>query len=165
VQIVDYSETNLSAQLARIHEQIANVIAMLVAAKQNSGLELEAVVQASEKAANQVMEAAEAIGGWLQAGCDRAAFQTVTQQVNAILEMCMFQNPTGQRVRPAIEHLQHVEAMRSNVKQHAPEADSGADAHTQAAHGLARSEVDQLFGCASRYDGYPRGSSPRVNPS
>jgi chemotaxis protein CheZ len=146
VPIVDYSETNLSAQLARIHEQIASVIAMLVAAAQNSGLELEAVVQATENAANQVMEAAEAIGGWLQAGRDPAAFQTVTQQVKAIFEMCMFQNLTGQRVRPAIEHLQDVEVMLSNVMRHAPEADSGADAHTQVAHGLGRSEVDQLFG-------------------
>src|SRR5579872_4916235 len=66
VQLVDYSETNLSAQLARIHEQIARVVAKPIATTFNSGLELEAVVQATEKAANQIMEAAEAIGGWLQ---------------------------------------------------------------------------------------------------
>jgi len=48
VQLVDYSETNLSGQLARIHEQIASVVAVPVAATHNSGLELEAVVQATE---------------------------------------------------------------------------------------------------------------------
>ena len=61
VQLVDYSETNLSAKLASIHEQIAHVVAPPVAATYNSGVELEAVVQATENAANQIMEAAEAI--------------------------------------------------------------------------------------------------------
>src|SRR4051794_20044492 len=67
VQLVDFSETNLSAKLASIHEQIANVVAPPVAATHNSGVELEAVVQATENAANQIMGAAEAISTWLQA--------------------------------------------------------------------------------------------------
>src|ERR1700757_3904688 len=73
VQLVDYSETNLSAKLASIHEQIANVVAPPVAATHNSGVELEAVVQATENAANQIMEAAEAISTWMQAGGDPAS--------------------------------------------------------------------------------------------
>src|SRR5678816_1977930 len=72
VQLVDYSETNLSARLTSIHEQIASMVAPPVAATYNSGIELEAVVQATESAANQIMEAAEAIGTWLQAGGDPA---------------------------------------------------------------------------------------------
>ena len=92
VQLVDYSETNLSAKLASIHEQIARVVAPPAAATYNSGVELEAVVQATENAANQIMEAAEAIGSWLQAGGDPAALPAVTQQVNAIFEACTFQD-------------------------------------------------------------------------
>ena len=44
------------------------MVAMPAAATRNSGLELEAVVQATEAAANQIMEAAEAIGDWLRDG-------------------------------------------------------------------------------------------------
>ena len=62
VQLVDFSEVNLSGQLAKIQEQVSFMVAMPAAATRNSGLELEAVVQATEAAANQIMEAAEAIG-------------------------------------------------------------------------------------------------------
>ena len=65
VQLVDYSEENLTGQLNRIHEQIATLIAIPAATTRNSGLELEAVVQATEAAANTIMEAAEAIQDWL----------------------------------------------------------------------------------------------------
>jgi len=153
VQLVDYSETNLSAQLARIHEQIARVVAKPIATTFNSGLELEAVVQATEKAANQIMEAAEAIGGWLQTGGDPAALQAVSQQVNAIFEACTFQDLTGQRVRRAIEHLQNVETMLTGLMQPAGSGDGSklplveqADENTGTAHDLGQSEVDQLFG-------------------
>jgi chemotaxis protein CheZ len=44
VQLVDFSETNLSGQLGEIRKQIAGVIALPTAATRNSGLELEAVV-------------------------------------------------------------------------------------------------------------------------
>jgi chemotaxis protein CheZ len=143
VQLVDYSETNLSAQLARIHEQIARVVAMPVAAAQNSGLELEAVVQATEQAANKIMEAAEAIAGWLQTGGDPSALQAVTQQVNAIFEACTFQDLTGQRIRRAIEQLQSVETMLSGMMHLSPQE---ADAHVEVQPELRQNEVDRLFG-------------------
>jgi chemotaxis protein CheZ len=142
VQLVDYSETNLSAQLARIHEQIGRVVAMPVAAAQNSGLELEAVVQATEKAANQIMEAAEAIGRWLQAGGDPTALQAVTEQVNAIFEACTFQDLTGQRIHRAIEQLQSVETMLSALMLQPPAPEALPEVPAE----LGQDEVDQLFG-------------------
>jgi chemotaxis protein CheZ len=143
VQLVDYSETNLSAQLARIHDQIARVVAVPAAAAQNSGLELEAVVQATEKAANQIMAAAEAIGGWLQAGSDPASLQAVTQQVNAIFEACTFQDLTGQRIHRAIEQLQGVEAMLSALM---PQPPQEAATPVEVQPELGQNEVDRLFG-------------------
>ena len=68
VQLFDFGEANLSSQLAKIQEQVAVMVAVPAAATRNSGLELEAVVQATEAAANQIMEAAEAIGDWLRDG-------------------------------------------------------------------------------------------------
>jgi chemotaxis protein CheZ len=112
VQLVDYSESNLSGQLARIHEQIAGLVAIPAASTRNSGVELEAVVQATEAAANTIMEAAKAIQGWIVGGAqDKAALQALSARVNSIFEACSFQDVTGQRIRRAIQHLQQVETM------------------------------------------------------
>jgi len=141
VQLVDYSETNLSAKLASIHDQIAHVVAPPMASTLNSGIELEAVVQATETAANQIMGAAEAISNWLQAGGDPAALPAVTEQVNTIFEACTFQDLTGQRIRRAIEHLQQVETMLSGIM---PEAPTVQDAPSVAPD-LAQTDIDSMF--------------------
>ncbi len=112
VQLMDFSETNLSGQLRGIREQIAGVIAAPSLATRNSGLELEAVVHATEAAATRIMEAAEAIGDWVRDGKnDAASLDVVNEKVNAIFEACSFQDVTGQRIRRAIQHLQQVETM------------------------------------------------------
>ncbi len=116
VQLVDFSENNLSGQLSGIREQIASVIAVPTASTRNSGLELEAVVQATEAAANQIMEAAEAIGEWAREGkSDPASIQAVNDKVAAIFEACSFQDVTSQRIRRAIQHLQQVETMLTDM--------------------------------------------------
>jgi chemotaxis protein CheZ len=116
VQLVDFSETNLTGQLTEIRKQIAGVIAAPTAATRNSGLELEAVVQATEEAANRIMEAAEAIGDWLREGRnDPEGLDAVNEKVNAIFEACSFQDVTGQRIRRAIQHLQQVETMLTDM--------------------------------------------------
>jgi chemotaxis protein CheZ len=142
VQLVDYSETNLSAKLVGIHEEIARIVAPPAQATYNTGLELEAVVTATENAANQVMEAAEAINTWLQSGGDPASLPVVTQQVNAIFEACTFQDLTGQRVRRAIEHLQQVETMLSGM---VPDAPASAPTEPSATEDLAQTDIDSLF--------------------
>jgi len=112
VQLVDYSEANLSGQLARIHEQIATVVAAPTQAARNSGVELEAVVLATEEAANRIMEAAEAIDTWVTEGkTNPEALESVSEKIAAIFEACSFQDLTSQRIRRAIEHLQSVESM------------------------------------------------------
>ena len=114
--LMDFSETNLSRQLSEIREQVTSVVALPTAATRNSGLELEAVVHATEEAANRIMEAAEAIGDWLREGPrqgkhDPASIDMMNQKVNVIFEACSFQDVTGQRIRRAIQHLQQVETM------------------------------------------------------
>ncbi len=144
VQLLGYSETNLSGQLARIHDQIAQIVAMPAAAARNSGMELEAVVQATEAAANQIMEAAEAIGGWLRAGRrDPESVEAVARKLNTIFEACTFQDLTGQRIRRAIEHLQHVEAMLAGLMQPHPEAALVSRAPPGAE--LGQGDIDALF--------------------
>ncbi len=109
VELADMGEARISSEIARMHEQIAQLVAVPAAATRNSGLELEAVVQVTEQAANTIMEAAEAIGDWVAAGRDAAMAPAIVERVNAIFEACAFQDLTGQRIRRAIQHLQQVE--------------------------------------------------------
>jgi chemotaxis protein CheZ len=147
VQMVDYSESNLSGQLARIHDQVATMVAMPAAATRNSGIELEAVVQATETAANTIMEAAEAISDWLREGSrDPDALEAVAARVNTIFEACTFQDVTGQRIRRAIQHLQQVETMLDDLVPGDAPKPASAEAPEHPDPDLAQAEIDRLLG-------------------
>ena len=146
VQLVDYSETNLTGQLSRIHEQITKIVAVPVAATRNSGIELEAVVQATEAAATTIMEAAEAIGDWLHGGRDPATLDHVADKVNTIFEACTFQDVTGQRIRRAIEQLQHVESMLTEIMPEGTVMPPPLEEAEETTPDLGQSAVDELFG-------------------
>jgi len=110
-QLLSYSEDNLSGQLVRLHDQVARMLATPSGATRNSGMELETVVQTTEAAANQIMEAAEAISDCVRTSLpDGDASSAINGRIDAIFEACAFQDLTGQRVRRAIEHLKHVES-------------------------------------------------------
>jgi chemotaxis protein CheZ len=150
VQLFDFGEANLSGQLAKIQEQVAAMVAVPAAATRNSGLELEAVVQATEAAANQIMEAAEAIGDWLRTGSrDVASIEEIATKLNSIFEACSFQDVTGQRIRSAIQHLQHVETMLSEVMpaqaDHTPTLE-----RVKVNPDLVQDDVDRVFALAAR---------------
>jgi chemotaxis protein CheZ len=143
-QLLDFSEANLSGQLSRIQQEIGRVVATPAFATRTSGLELEAVVQATEKAANQIMEAAEAIGACIeQARDDPTAVEAITGRLNAIFEACTFQDVTGQRIRRAIDHLQRVEEMLGGLAPSEPEEPQAAPEETP---DLGQNEVDRMFG-------------------
>lgn len=73
-----------------------------------AGLELNAIVKATEKATNTIMGAAEAVMG--ADASDPAAFKTlVDDQMMLIFEACSFQDITGQRVAKVIDTLKHIE--------------------------------------------------------
>ena len=147
VQKVDYSETNLSGQLARINDQIATMVAMPADATRNSGIELEAVVQATESAANTIMEAAEAISDWLREGSrDPDALEAVAARVNTIFEACTFQDVTGQRIRRAIQHLQQVETMLDEMVPPDAVRPPPAVSLAEIDPDLAQDEIDRLLG-------------------
>jgi chemotaxis regulatin CheY-phosphate phosphatase CheZ len=129
------------------------MVAMPAAATRNSGLELEAVVQATESAANQIMEAAEAIGDWLRVGSrDVASIEIVAAKLNSIFEACSFQDVTGQRIRRAIQHLQHVETMLAEVMpaqaEHTPDVE-----RVKVNPDLVQDDVDRVFALAMRLGG------------
>ncbi|WP_347542920.1 protein phosphatase CheZ [Roseomonas sp. CAU 1739] len=112
VQLMGMTEEALTGRIAEVHVQIARLIAIPASGARNSGLELEAVVQATESAADTILEAAEAIQTWLDGGAqDAASIAALTQRVNDIFQACSFQDLTGQRIRRAIKQLQQVETM------------------------------------------------------
>ena len=141
VQLVDYSEANLSGQLAAMKDQLAAVLANPSNNTRNSGIELEAVVQVTEAAANQIMEAAEAIGDWvIEISADPVLHDRISAKVNAIFEACSFQDLTSQRIRRAIDHLHQVESMLGGISTPKPEPElvvSGPD--------LAQATIDALL--------------------
>jgi chemotaxis protein CheZ len=115
-QLLGFSEDNLSAQLGRLHEQVGRMLSAPSEATRNSGMELEAVVQTTEAAANQIMEAAEAINDCVrQSMPDQVAMRASSARIDAIFEACAFQDLTGQRLRRAIEHLQHMESTLTGI--------------------------------------------------
>ncbi len=139
VELAEFTEGNLAAQLSAIHGEVRGLVAPPMQATRNSGMELEAVVQATEAAANRIMEAAEAIADWASSGQrDPAALHA---RVNAIFEACTFQDLTGQRLRRAIEHLQSVEAMLDRM---APNPAAARPAGT-APPDLLQQEIDRLL--------------------
>ena len=153
VQMVDYSEANLTGQITRMQEELQRMIALPSNATRNSGLELEAVVQVTESAANQIMEAAESIGTWIQEGSDPSKLEAVTARVNSIFEACSFQDLTGQRIRRAIQHLQQVESMLTGIGTPGgdhPQAEATEEPKDLcqmqiAGPDLAQHEIDQLL--------------------
>ena len=72
-------------------------------------------MQGTEVAANQIMEAAEAILDWLAKGANSEAAQEIGEKVQSIFEACSFQDLTSQRIRRAIRHLQEVDTMLTTI--------------------------------------------------
>ena len=141
VQMVDFSEANLSRQLARMHQQITGVVALPAALPHSSGFELEAVVREAESAAHRIMNAAEAIRAVLG---KKGAEAVITKQISVIFEACIFQDLTGQRIRRALERLQHIERTLSNmVEQASREEVEQARLEVKTAAELGHSTLDQ----------------------
>lgn len=89
----------------------------------NAGLELQAVIQDTESAANNIMDAADRIavrlkdtaGDWSDASARDRALGEIKDEVQTILMACTFQDLTSQRIRKAIENLQMIEARLSST--------------------------------------------------
>lgn len=147
VQMIDFSETNLSEQLAGVKTQLAEMLAVPNAASRNSGNELEAVVQTTEAAANRIMEAAEAISDWLtELRADPALRDRISEKVNAIFEACSFQDLTSQRIRRAIDHLHHVESVLNTIgTNEAPQVAPPVPTAPPGTPDLAQDEIDRLL--------------------
>lgn len=140
-ELLDFSEAKLSGQLTRMRDEIHALVAPPPNVTRNSGVELEAVVQATEDAAHRIIEAAEAIHEWVNNGMrDGAGLAIVNEKVIAIYEACSFQDLTSQRVRRAIQMLKQVETSLNQVVGEPPPAPP-ADTSDE----LGQDEIDRII--------------------
>ncbi len=150
VQMVGFSEATLTEQLGHIHRQVAAVLAAPALAARNGGIELEAVVQTTESAAERILQAAEAIGDWAAAnGHGAEASAQLTARVNVIYEACAFQDLTGQRIHRAIASLRQVETLLAALMARgggAAPAESVPPPPVAEGDELDQEEIDRLLG-------------------
>lgn len=119
----------------------------------NTGVELEAVVQITETAANNIMDAADRIVSCLNAGDDwrdetsrKKTIETINQNIQDIMMSCNFQDLTGQRIRKAIENLQNVETRLNETLQKLGLDTSAVGKSPDLAPGSTQGDIDELFG-------------------
>jgi chemotaxis regulatin CheY-phosphate phosphatase CheZ len=154
-----------------------------------AGMELDAIVQATEDATNTIMEAAEEIMGADPSDMD--AYQNLTNDaVMRIFEACSFQDITGQRVSKVVHTLHHIEARVEELstllgvsekdilesKKAEQEGKTAEDALLQgpalAGEGIDQSSVDALLGddfatpaaAATEPEATPRAPEPEPEP-
>jgi chemotaxis protein CheZ len=120
----------------------------------NAGVELDAVVEMTEQAANRILDAADRITGRLHAGGDwgdetqrQNTLDEINRDVEEIFMACSFQDITGQRIRKTLENLQLIEdrlgtaLSKMGIKVEGT-ADTASEMERQAA---SQDDVDALF--------------------
>lgn len=116
-------DTSIYTECQSLNEYIANArteIATLSTGEEQedtgidrAGLELDAIVQATEDATNTIMNAAEEIMGADLS--DEGGQTSVQDAVMRIFEACSFQDITGQRISKVVETFTHIEARVSEL--------------------------------------------------
>ena len=79
----------------------------------NAGVELDAVVEMTEKAATRILDAADRIGARMHAelgeDASKEAIAEIDRDIEEIFTACSFQDITGQRIRKTLENLKAIE--------------------------------------------------------
>lgn len=102
--------TAIAREISRMKDEISQLRAndMTSTKIPNAGLELDAIVEATETATNTIMEAAEEI--MAADTSDPAAYQDlVSGKMISIFEACTFQDITGQRISKVVSTLNYID--------------------------------------------------------
>jgi len=79
----------------------------------NAGVELDAVVEMTEKAATRILDAADRIGARMHKElgpeASQEAIADIDKDIEEIFMACSFQDITGQRIRKTLENLKAIE--------------------------------------------------------
>lgn len=114
-QQVDMAEEGIARRFGEIFEILRAVsFSEDGSTPANTGVELDAVVEMTEKAANRILDAAERIAGRLdnepetEEGRD-AMISEINKEIEEIVLACSFQDITSQRIRKTLESLRMIE--------------------------------------------------------
>lgn len=122
-QQVDMAEDGITKRFSEILE-ILSAISYSGAGDSaaNTGVELEAVIENTEQAANTILDAADRISSYLDEErdwCDIGTRDTMRDKIRSdiqeILMACTFQDLTGQRIRNTLNNLQQIESRLSST--------------------------------------------------
>jgi len=122
----------------------------------NTGVELEAVIEDTEKAANTILDAADRIveriehdEEWNNPDTQEIAKEKIKQDVQDILMACTFQDLAGQRIRNTLDNLQLIETRLSGtLKKLGIDVAPSEEDIAKKAQGTARSsqgDIDTMF--------------------
>lgn len=88
----------------------------------NTGVELEAIIEDTENAANNILDAADKIAEyvsdekiWEDGSTHKEIREKITNNVQEILMACTFQDLTGQRIRNTLKNLHSIEERLSTT--------------------------------------------------
>lgn len=120
----------------------------------NSGVELEAVIQDTENAANNILDAADRIVDYVSDDHDwnnktvrEEMRNRIRGDIQEILMACTFQDLTGQRIRNTLNNLQSIERRLSSTFERlgisVEPNQAVVDEHVRKAS--SQSEVDDIF--------------------
>lgn len=116
-QLVDMAQDGASQRFGEILNVMQAVSHAGAGGSQvNMGVELEAVVDQTEEAANKIMDSVEKISQKIGTAAKSetpeehaAAFQFIQEEVQNIVMACTFQDMTSQRIRTTLENLRDAE--------------------------------------------------------
>ncbi len=116
-QQVDMAETGITSKFSEILDVIHAISYKGDGTTPaNAGVELDAVVDMTEDAANRILDAAGRIAGtigqennWDNESSREQAIKKVNQDVEEIFLACSFQDITSQRIKKTLENLKSIE--------------------------------------------------------
>ena len=119
----------------------------------NAGVELDAVVEMTEQAANRILDAADRISGKIEEGKKsgdetiQKAYEEMGKDVEEIFMACSFQDITGQRIRKTLENLRVIEdRLGTALEKMGIQVDVDAEDHDAIKNKLAsQDDIDDFF--------------------
>ncbi|HNQ91816.1 MAG TPA: protein phosphatase CheZ [Alphaproteobacteria bacterium] len=157
-QQLDMAEEGLAGRFSEILNTLAAInFKGEGATAANTGVELQAVIQTTEDAATQIMDAAERIsqriGEDKSLTSDQARqrfFEETRNDVESILLACSFQDLTGQRIRKIVESIETIEDKISTTLdklgiETTPDAMAGGVRDSTENHATSQADIDALF--------------------
>ncbi len=120
----------------------------------NTGVELEAVIEETEKAANSILDAADRIvehldnkNDWDDKKVREEMRQNIMNDVQEVIIACTFQDLAGQRIRNTLDNLHDIETkLNTTFEKLGIETTSNKGAVEEKTHkGADQDDIDALF--------------------